>query len=122
MLFRSASGGFKAQLQVGQGGWIGFPDGSQVKVEAIHGVVGPMGMMTSYSAELRTPEGQLREVRPNQPLFFEKYGIYLKDVALDPAPMALFEVHREPGAPLALAGALVFTVGNLMLLGVRRGR
>lgn len=32
---------------------------------------------------------------------------------------ALFKLHREPGAGMALAGALLFTVGNLVLLVIR---
>jgi len=65
--------------------------------------------------------GELHGVRPNVPFFHDGYGIYLKDVALSPAPVALLEVHREPGALVALSGALLFTLGNLMLLARRRG-
>ena len=117
----SAYGGFKQQLQMSEGGSIGFPDGEQVIVERISGQVGPMGMMSAYRAELRLG-GTLHGVQPNGPLFHKGYGIYLKDVALEPRPVALFEVHREPGALAALIGALLFTAGNLMLLAQRRGR
>ena len=61
-------------------------------------------------------------MRPNSPLFHRGYGIYLKEVEMDPAPAALFEVHREPGALPALLGALIFTAGNVMLLSARRGK
>ena len=118
----SAYGGFKQQLQLYQGGSIGFPDGDRVHVERITGEAGPRGMLTGYSADLRVNGGASNEVRPNRPLFHKGYGIYLKDVALAPAPAALFEIHREPGAPLALLGALLFTAGNLMLLMQRKGR
>jgi hypothetical protein len=39
-----------------------------------------------------------------------------------PTRAALVEIHREPGAGIALAGALLFTIGNIVLLSVRRGR
>jgi hypothetical protein len=117
----SAYGGMKDQIQVAQGSTIGFPDGEKIRVERISGEVGPMGMMKNYRADLRigsTVSGS----QPNSPVFHKGYGIYVKEVALSPMPMALLEVHREPGAMPALLGALLFTAGNLMLLGQRRKR
>jgi hypothetical protein len=118
----SAYGGFKEQLQVREGSSIGFPDGERVRVERISGEVGPMGVMSAYRAQLRVGNGESSGVQPNVPLFHKGYGIYLKDVVLTPVPVALLEIHREPGAPAALLGALLFTIGNLMLLVLRRGR
>jgi len=43
-------------------------------------------------------------------------------VAPPPMKAALVEVHKEPGAGMALAGGLVFTVANVILLFRRRGR
>lgn len=117
----SAYGGFKQQLQLPQGDSFGFPDGERVVVERITGEVGPMGMMSGYRADLRTSAG-VHGVQPNHPFFYKGYGIYIKDVALSPVPVALFEVHREPGALAAFIGALLFTAGNVMLLAQRRGR
>jgi len=117
----SAYGGSKDRFQLAEGASIGFPDGTRVRIERIEAQVGPMGMMSAYSAQLRVGGGELHGVRPNVPFFHDGYGIYLKDVALSPAPVALLEVHREPGALVALSGALLFTLGNLMLLARRRG-
>ncbi|MBJ6725697.1 cytochrome C biogenesis protein ResB [Geomesophilobacter sediminis] len=118
----SAYGGFKQPIQVIQGGGIYFPDGERLTVEQIGGTTGAMGMMTSYAAILRFPDGRRSEVRPNHPLFHKGYGIYIKEVGMMEAPAALFEIHREPGAPAALIGAIFFTIGNLMLLNTRRQR
>ena len=118
----SAYGGTKEQFQLGEGGSIGFPDGERVRIERISAEAGAMGMMSAYSAQLRIGNGEPSGVRPNAPLFYKGYGIYLKEVALDPEPVALLEIHREPGALTALLGALLFTLGNLMLLAQRRGR
>lgn len=118
----SAYGGFKEQVVVGEGGLIGFPDGARVQVERISGESGQYGMMTAYRAQLRQMNGTLSTVQPNSPLFHNGYGIYLKEIQLVPAPAALFEIHREPGALPALLGALFFIAGNLMLLAVRRKR
>ena len=118
----SAYGGSKEQFQLGEGGSIGFPDGDRVRVERITAQMGSMGMMSSYRADLRVGSGAVSGVQPNAPLFHKGYGIYLKEVGFNPEPVALIEVHREPGALTALIGALLFTLGNLMLLAQRRGR
>ncbi|HBG05899.1 MAG: cytochrome C biogenesis protein ResB [Geobacteraceae bacterium GWC2_58_44] len=116
----SAYGGFKQTLQLGEGGSIGFPDGERVRVERITTEVTSMGMMSGYRADLRLEGGRVSGIEPNSPLFHKGYGIYLKHVELTPAPVALVEIHREPGALLALLGALFFTGGNLMLLARRK--
>ncbi|UFS72279.1 cytochrome C biogenesis protein ResB [Geomonas sp. RF6] len=118
----SAYGSFKEPVQLRQGGSLAFPDGASYRIERIHATQGAMGMMSDYGIELRAPDGRLLDSRPNHPVFHRGYGIYVKQVALEPEPAALVEVHREPGAIPALAGALIFTVGNIMLLAARRGR
>jgi len=118
----SAYGSFKEPVQLREGGALTFPDGAMYRVEAIRTTVGPMEMLSDYALDLRAPKGDLVSASPNHPVFYRGYGIYLKNVGLEPAPVALVEVHREPGALPALAGALIFTIGNVMLLAVRRGR
>ncbi|HBA88928.1 MAG TPA: cytochrome C biogenesis protein ResB [Geobacter sp.] len=117
----SAFSGFKQQMQLTEGGSIGFPDGERVQVERINFEMGQMGMMKNYRAELRVG-GAVKEVQPNQPVFHKGFGIYLKHVELTPAPVAIVEIHREPGAMAALLGALLFTAGNVMLLARRKGK
>ncbi|MBC7961702.1 MAG: hypothetical protein H7Y05_02015, partial [Steroidobacteraceae bacterium] len=58
-------------------------------------------------------------IAPNQPWFSGGYGVYIKQAEEYPLRRALLEVHREPGAGMALAGALLFSVGNIVLLAVR---
>ncbi len=121
----SAWGGAKEALPVREGEVITFPGGGQVQIAGVQLVTGPRGIPSDYSAEVRFPAGSgLADttIRPNHPAFYRGFGIYLKEVALAPYRAALIEVHREPGAGLALAGALLFTVGNVALLVVRRGK
>ena len=121
----SATGSHKEALQVREGMAIGFPDGSRVEIAQLDASYGKMGMPTDMSATIRFAEGgtvRSVTVRPNHPLFYQGVGIYLKDVALVPYRAGLLEIHREPGAGAALAGAVLFTVANLVLLAKRRGR
>jgi hypothetical protein len=117
----SAWGGARYVLPVQEGESIGLPGGGEVQISGLRLEIGAMGMPTAYSAEVREPAGSIRTASPNNPVFYRGYGIYLKQVQLYPYRAALVEIHREPGAGLALAGALLFTVGNVVLLAVRRG-
>ncbi|HEY6006782.1 MAG TPA: cytochrome C biogenesis protein ResB [Geobacteraceae bacterium] len=121
----SAKGSFKQPLQVTEGTTIDYPDGGGIRVERITATIGQMGMVTDYEAVVRTVGaggGKQAVVRPNHPFFHQGFGLYLKQAEPYPVPNAFMEVHREPGAGLALVGALLFTVGNVVLLAVRRGR
>jgi hypothetical protein len=121
----SAYGSFKGAGAVMEGQTISLPGGGKVQVTDIRAEPGPMGMPSDYSAVAAMWEAEgvrTATMRPNHPVFYRGFGIYLKQVELVPVRGAFIEVHREPGARLALGGALLFTVGNVVLLAVRRGR
>ncbi|WP_298434180.1 cytochrome c biogenesis protein ResB [Geobacter sp.] len=121
----SARGGEKEAMEVAEGSVLAFPDGSSVRVTALSTTPGPMGMPADFSAGIVATAGGCRTtatVRPNHPFFHNGVGIYLKHVEPYPFPVGYVELHREPGAGWALAGALLFTAGNVALLAVRRGR
>jgi cytochrome c biogenesis protein ResB len=122
---QSAYGGFKQAMQVQEGSAITFPDGAAVVFTGFAATYGKMGMATAYSATLEYPQGgstRSATISPNHPFFFKGHGIYIKDIAPPPLKAALVEVHKEPGAGMALAGGAVFTVANLILLARRRER
>ncbi len=122
---QSAAGSFKQAVQVGPGSGITFPDGSSVVFTDFNATYSPMGMPTSLSATFSYPKGggaASATISPNHPFFYQGHGIYVKDVAPPPMKAALVEVHKEPGAGMALAGGLIFTVANVVLLFRRRGR
>jgi hypothetical protein len=112
-------GGFKEALQVGEGSVISFPKG-RVLFERIDAETGMRGYVTDFSATVVATDGRRAVIRPNEPFFFEGVGIYLKQVEPFPRPVGLVEIHREPGAAVALAGALLFTVGNVVVVARRR--
>ncbi len=121
----SARGGYKQVMPIQEGGVITCPDGTRLQIANLTASMGPMGFPMDYSAEIRTVTGGREEsatISPNHPYFHKGSGFYLKEVALEPYRAALIEIHREPGAGVALAGALLFTAGNVVLLYVRRGK
>jgi len=122
---QSAYGGFKQAMQVEGGSAIAFPDGSNVVFTDFAATYSRMGMPTAYSATLNCrSEGKVitAVISPNHPFFHQGHGIYIKDIAPPPIKAALVEVHKEPGAGMALAGGAIFTFANLILLARKRER
>jgi hypothetical protein len=102
-----------------------LPNGSKFGVAAISVTSTPQGMPIGFSSEL-VPDinkpAQRVVISPNHPWFSNGFGVYIKQAEAYPLKRALFEIHREPGASMALAGSLLFTVGNVLLLVIRSKR
>jgi uncharacterized membrane protein len=115
----SAFGGSMQQVEVAEGVLAQLPDGTRFGVAGIDVVMTPMGMPVGFSSELVTNLNKPMErvmISPNHPWFSGGYGVYIKQAEGYPYKRALLEIHREPGAGMALAGALIFTVGNVLLV------
>ena len=120
---QSAYGGFKQAMQVETGSSINFPDGSHIVFTGFAATYSKMGMPTAFSATLECRSaGKVASavISPNHPFFHLGHGVYIKDIAPPPMKAALVEVHKEPGAFMALTGGAIFTVANLVLLARRR--
>lgn len=118
----SAHGSSLQQVEVAEGSLVNLPNGVQFGVAGISVTVSPQGMPTGFSSELVTDlrnSASRTIISPNHPWFSGGYGVYIKQAQGYPYKRALLEMHQEPGAGMALAGALLFTVGNVLLLLVR---
>lgn len=118
----SATGSSMLQIEVQEGSLASLPNGRQFGVAAINVSTSPNGMPIGFSSELVTNlqnPGERVVIAPNQPWFSGGYGVYIKQAEAYPFRRALLEAHREPGAGMALAGALLFSVGNIILLAIR---
>jgi hypothetical protein len=119
---QSAYGGYMEQVVVAEGMVAQLPDGKQFGVARIGVVISPMGMPTGFSSELVTNLNNPAErftISPNHPWFSGGYGVYIKQAEGFPSRRALLEIHREPGAGMALAGAIIFTIGNVLIVWLR---
>ncbi|MDD2366519.1 MAG: cytochrome C biogenesis protein ResB [Desulfuromonadaceae bacterium] len=118
----SSFGGSKQQIEVIEGSLVQLPNSSYFRVAAISAVFSERGMPIGFSSELLTEPGTSMTrtvISPNQPWFSGDYGVYIKQAVTYPYPRALLEIHREPGAGLALVGAVIFTIGNILVLWFR---
>jgi hypothetical protein len=118
----TAIGGQMQQVEVFEGTTVRLPDGRMFGVAAIAASFSPMGMPSGFSGELATdpndPTARVA-ISPNHPWFSGQYGVYIKQAEHAPVKRALLEIHREPGAGMALAGAIMFLAGNVLLLWLR---
>ena len=119
----SSIGSFTKQVVTFEGTVVRLPDGRPFAVDSIGVETSPEGMPTAISTELATggdgaAPGRV-SVSPNHPWLSGGYGVYIKQAEAFPYRRALLEIHREPGAGMALAGALLFTAGNLLVLYLR---
>jgi hypothetical protein len=116
----SSYGSFKGMTYVREGTILHLPNGLNAFFRGINADVDSAGYLENWSAEVSYYRGN-REVassviRPNEPSFEEGLGIYVKTVRMEPFRAALIEVSREPGAPWALAGGILFIAGMATLL------
>lgn len=122
----SSHGSYKKMAYAVEGSVLRMPDGPQVVFDRINTSVDPSGYVTGWSANITCYRGGrvvARDIiRPNAPFFQAGFGIYIRTIRMAPYPAALIEVSREPGAPFALAGGLLFLAGMfcVLLLKMRR--
>ena len=121
----SATGSSLHAVEVGEMTVAGLPDGSRFGVASISVITSPQGMPIGYSSELVPDLSRPAErvvISPNNPWFSNGFGVYIKQAEAYPLKRALLEIHHEPGAAMALAGALSFMVGNVLLVLIRSRR
>lgn len=118
----SAAGSSFQALEVGEMSLAELPDGSRFGVASISVSMSPQRMPIGFSSELVTDLNRPAErvvISPNHPWFSNGFGVYIKQAEAYPFKRALLEIHREPGAAMALSGALLFTIGNVLLVALR---
>jgi uncharacterized protein YqgC (DUF456 family) len=122
----SSYGGYKRMAYAYEGSVLSLPGGPEVVFDRINTTIDPSGYITDWSADItyyRDGRVVARDViRPNAPSFHDGFGIYIRNIRMSPFPAALIEASREPGAPFALAGGLLFLAGmfSVLLLKVKR--
>ena len=124
--FLSSYGSFKAVAFAYRESVFRLPDNLEVRFNEVKADVDAAGYVRDWSAEIeyfRDGRSLVKDrVRPNSPSFMGGIGIYIKTVKVSPFPVAMIEVSREPGAPWALAGGVLFMIGMIALLVMKTER
>ncbi|MDD2899539.1 MAG: cytochrome C biogenesis protein ResB [Desulfuromonadaceae bacterium] len=121
----SALGSSLHSVQVMEMNVAALPDGSKFGVASISVKTTPQGMPIGFSSELVVNLDKPSErvtISPNHPWFTNGFGVYIKQAEAFPFKRALLEIHREPGAAMALAGSVIFIMGNVLLVFFRSKR
>ncbi|MBI5633988.1 MAG: cytochrome C biogenesis protein ResB [Nitrospirae bacterium] len=116
----SSYGSMKAITYAHQDSAFHLPNNLDVRFTRLNADLDPSGYVKDWSAEIEYfKDGKALsqdKILPNSPSFREGLGIYIKTVKFDPYPVAMVEVSREPGAPWALVGGILFMAGMVTLL------
>lgn len=117
----SAAGAVHLEGIMAEGSTIKLPSGQYLRLGKVSLAISPQGYPLDWWADLEyySPRGDLVKrgrAAPNSPSFSEGMGIYIKQAAYGKARM---EVHREPGAPWALLGGALFTLGTIALAALK---
>jgi len=97
-----------------------LPNGNDVLFRKINVDMDQTGYIKDWTSDVEyfregTSLGTDR-IGPNSPSFQHGLGLYIKNVQLQPYPVAMVEVSREPGALWALIGGILFMAGMTALL------
>ena len=121
--FVSAQGAAKAMATAEAGSHFDLPGGVVLQVKDIDVTMSERGYPIDFSAHVQFSRNQsiIRTdvIAPNEPSFIDGFGVYIKNATPYPAKQCLIEVSREPGAPWALAGGVLFTIGTILLFAFR---
>lgn len=122
----SSSGGQRWNAVAGEGMRLSLPNQTVLQVKRIDLSISRSGFPVDWRADIAYYGRKGRKLMddflaPNRPSFHRGLGVYIKEAR---PGAVLLEVSREPGAPWALAGGVLFTLGTVALsaLKVRRER
>jgi cytochrome c biogenesis protein ResB len=127
----SSAGATRGGAVVREGTLISLDNESTLRVKSLSVTISPRGYPMDWRADIDFFDGgqvltpsRSDHLAPNKPSFHRGFGVYLKDIRPYPVKTALLEINREPGAPWALAGGILFTIGTIALvaLKIRRER
>ena len=122
----SGYGSFRGTAVVYENQGLRLPNGNDVLFTKINVDMDQTGYIKDWTSDVEYfREGKslgTDRIGPNSPSFQDGLGIYIKNVQLQPYPVAMVEVSREPGAVWALIGGILFMAGmiTLLLLKIRK--
>jgi cytochrome c biogenesis protein ResB len=100
-----------------------LPDNQVLYLNDLSRLVDDRGNLKDWTAAIAIFENDRRvatgTLGPNTPLFYKGMGVYLKSFDLRERPVAFLMVNRDPGAPWALAGSILFMVGTAVILALK---
>ncbi len=119
----SAVGASQAQAVAAEGTIVKLSKETNLKVDNIiiqldyYGRVSDWKVAVAYLSDGKVLDTDM--IEPNNPSDIMGFNINVKDLRSQPAEAVLLQINREPGAPWALVGSILFAVGIITLIVLR---
>ena len=116
----TASVGFKADMVIKKGESKAVTGSAAISVNDVRLRTDAEGYARDWEADLQWSDSRGQSIqkvlRPVRPLYFGQFGIYIKAVSLQPEPSVQVRVCRDLGAPWALGGGVLLSIGCIAVL------
>jgi hypothetical protein len=119
----SSIGGFQGFTVAGEGNILEMPGGAGLEIAAIRTEIGPQGYISDWAVDVKRIENGTviaeESIRPNSPSIHGEYLINAKNIQTSPYKAVLLQISREPGGIWALIGGILFSLGTVVLIGLK---
>ena len=119
----SSTGSAQGMAVAREGDSFGMPDGKTIlHIRDINMSISPGGDITDWAVDieyLSQDSALMDTIKPNSPSLHEGLNINVKDLRAFPEKAVLLQVSKDPGAPWALAGGVLFMAGIMILVALK---
>ncbi len=116
----SGAGSSQGLARAVEGSVLTFSDNTVMKVRKISIDIDKQGYMADWRVDVEYLSNgkpfKQDSIRPNKPSLLTAFNINVKDLSPYPQKTILIQVNKEPGAPWALVGGILFMIGSITLL------
>jgi len=120
----SAFGAFQRNANVMEGTGIRISSDTILRVDKIDIDIDYYGYVTDWKVDVKYISGdeilQTDRIMPNTPSVFKDFNVNIRNLKPYPQKIALLQMNREPGAMWALAGGILFIIGIVILIALKR--
>jgi hypothetical protein len=120
----SAFGASQRNANVSEGSRLSISSDTVLKVEKINIDIDYYGYVTDWKVDVKYISGnemvQADRIMPNSPSVFRGFNVNIRNLKPYPQKIALLQINREPGAMWALAGGILFIIGIVILIALKR--
>jgi len=120
----SAFGASQRNANVMEGSRLSISNDTILKVDNINIDIDYYGYVTDWKVDVTYLSGneilQTDRIMPNTPSVYRGFNVNIRNLKPYPQKIALLQINREPGAIWALAGGILFTIGIVILIALKR--
>ena len=120
----SAFGASQRNANVMEGSRLRISSDTILTIDKINIDIDYYGYVTDWKVDVKYISGneilQADRIMPNTPSVFNGFNVNIRNLKSYPQKIALLQINREPGAMWALAGGILFIIGIVILISLKR--